>query len=176
MRPTIVGMGGVRIFKNSLTVFFSWRENPQSRLQYVEVYRTNGLMLARWLSSGKESDFEGEEVHGYLPTPSEVPVSEIGDEFLTPRQLFDWATTSISTNTFEYWLERTTRAGFSNNSRHTKLHTLIFTNLYTDTDTVVLQSEDENKLSRDWMPPENILWFVTCLHEQLVLKVRSLIK
>ena len=46
-------------------------------------------MLARWLSSGKESDFEGEEVHGYLPTPSEVPVSEIGDEFLTPRQLFD---------------------------------------------------------------------------------------
>ena len=30
------------------------------------------------LSSGEENDFEGEEVHGYLPTPSEVPVSEIG--------------------------------------------------------------------------------------------------
>ncbi len=30
------------------------------------------------LSSGEESDFEGEEVHGYLPSPSEVPVSEIG--------------------------------------------------------------------------------------------------
>ncbi len=52
----------------------------------VEVYRTNGLMLAigafearKGLSSGEESDFEGKEVHGYLPTPSEVPVSEIGD-------------------------------------------------------------------------------------------------
>ncbi len=31
------------------------------------------------LPSGEESNFEGEEVHGYLPTPYEVPVSEIGD-------------------------------------------------------------------------------------------------
>ncbi len=30
------------------------------------------------LSSGEESDFEGEEVHGYLPTPSEVPVPYSG--------------------------------------------------------------------------------------------------
>ena len=27
--------------------------------------------------AGKQSDFEGEEVHGYLPSPSEVLVSEI---------------------------------------------------------------------------------------------------
>ncbi len=31
-----------------------------------------------WLSSGKESDLEGVEAHGYLPAPSEIPVSEIG--------------------------------------------------------------------------------------------------
>ncbi len=30
------------------------------------------------LSSGKESDLEGLEVHGYLPAPSEIPEREIG--------------------------------------------------------------------------------------------------
>ncbi len=50
---------------------------PEPCTVNVEFYRTNGLMLAR-LSSGEESDFEGEEVHGYLPNPSEVRVSKIG--------------------------------------------------------------------------------------------------
>ncbi len=30
------------------------------------------------LSSGKQSDLEGVEAHGYLSAPTEIPVSEIG--------------------------------------------------------------------------------------------------
>ncbi len=56
---------------------------------------------------------------------------------------------------------------------HTFAPTFVSTSTDTDTSTVVLlQSEDENNLSWDWIPPEDIS--VTCLHEQLVVNVCSL--
>ncbi len=76
------------------------------------------------------------------------------------------------------WLERTMREtlnnGFSNNYRHTKLHTFVPTFVPTSTaDTVVLQSEDENNLSRtECHQSERIsedLWLVvynTCIYKR----------
>ncbi len=48
---------------------FLWRENPQSRVQWTLKFTARAFEARKGLSSG---DFEGEEVHGYLPTPSEV--------------------------------------------------------------------------------------------------------
>ncbi len=81
------------------------REDPQSHTFRVEIERTylERISIAErfnvsevllrldddefGLSSDKESDMEGIEVHGYLPAPSEIPERKIGGAHPSSRAL-----------------------------------------------------------------------------------------
>ncbi len=65
------------------------------------------------LSSGEESDFEGEEIHGYLPVPSGDAVSDIGDADPLSTALSDSAHESDDDAASEHSAEYPTEASNS---------------------------------------------------------------